>query len=145
MRTVREDYLIKVVGSQESDDDQHETISLMTRGEFVCKDHNYYITYKESDTTGYAGCTTTVKAALDGSKVSMLRFGPAPGQLIVEKGVRHICHYETGQGSLSLGLTADEIDCELKEDGGRLRFSYLLDFGEETLSRNTVDITVRRA
>ena len=41
MRTVREDYLIKVVGSQESDDDQHETISLMTRGEFVCKDHNY--------------------------------------------------------------------------------------------------------
>ena len=70
-----------------------------------------YITYKETDATGYAGCTTTVKAEENGRRVSMLRFGPVPGQLIVEKGVRHICHYETGQGSLSLGLTADEIDC----------------------------------
>lgn len=145
MRTIREDFLIKVVGTQESDDSRQETISLMTRGEFTRKDHCFYITYKESDTTGYAGCTTTVKAEADGSKASMLRFGPAPGQLIVEKGVRHICHYETGQGSLSLGLTADEIDCGLNDEGGHLRFSYLLDLGEETLSHNTVDITVRRA
>ncbi len=144
MGMIREDYLIKVVGGQETDDGQSDTISLMTKGDFTQKGHSYYITYKESGTTGYAGCTTTVKADMDGSRVSLLRFGPTPGQLIVEKGARHICHYETGQGSLSLGLTADEILCELTEEGGHLHFSYLLDFGDEMLSRNTVDITVRR-
>lgn len=145
MRTIREDYLIKVVGSQEGDDGQKDTVSLVTKGEFTHKDHSYYITYKETDTTGYAGCTTTVKAEENGSRVSMLRFGPVPGQLIVEKGVRHICHYETGQGSLSLGLTADEIICNLNEEGGTLQYSYLLDISDETLSHNAVTITVRKA
>ena len=74
----------------------------------------------------------------------MLRFGPVPGQLVVEKGVRHICHYETGQGSLSLGLTADEIVCDLTEEGGTLKYSYLLDISDEAISRNTVTITVRK-
>ena len=62
----------------------------------------------------------------------------------MEKDVRHICHYETGQGSLSLGLAADEIRCELGAKGGRLFFSYLLDFGSELLSRNSVSITVKK-
>ncbi len=144
MRTIREDHLIKVEGFQEGDG-LHDSISLVTKGEFIHKDHTYYITYKESETTGFAGCTTTVKAQEDGRKVSMIRFGPAAGQLVLEKGIRHICHYETGQGSLSLGLSADEIICELNEAGGQLRFSYLLDFGADTLSKNTVHITVRKA
>ncbi len=144
MRTIREDHLIKVVGTQEGDD-AHDSISLVTKGEFVIKDNTFYITYKETEATGFAGCSTTVKAKADGSKVSMLRFGAISSQLTLEKGTRHICHYETGQGSLSLGLAADEIDCALNEDGGLLRFSYLLDFGAETLSKNTVEITVRKA
>ncbi len=145
MRTIREDYLIKVVGSQEDDDGQRDSVSLVTKGEFNHRDRSFYITYKETDATGYAGCTTTVKAEENGRRVTMLRFGPVPGQLIVEKGTRHICHYETGQGSLTLGLTADEILCALDENGGTLRYSYLLDIGDETLSHNTVDITVRKA
>ncbi len=142
MREIREDHLIKVLGTQEGDGNK-DSVSLVTKGEFVYRDGTFYITYKESDTTGFAGCTTTVKARDDGSRVSMIRFGPTPGQLTVEKGVRHICHYETGQGSLSLGLAADEIRCELNETGGELFFSYLLDFGAETLSKNSVRITVR--
>ena len=35
MRTIREDYLIKVVGSQEGDDGQKDTVSLVTKGEFT--------------------------------------------------------------------------------------------------------------
>lgn len=144
MREIREDHLIHVEGIQESGD-VRDRISLVTKGEFVCRDRAYYITYRETEATGYAGCTTTVKAQEDGERVSMLRFGPAPSQLLLERGVRHICHYETGQGALSLGLCADEIVCDLSEDGGSLRFSYLVDMGEETLSKNSVHITVRRA
>ena len=38
--------------------------------------------------------------------VSMTRFGKTSSQLIIEKGIRHLCHYETGYGSISLGVAA---------------------------------------
>ena len=83
-----------------------DTVELMTRGSLVHKDGAYYIVYKETETTGYEGCTTTVKVAEDARKVSMLRFGKQSSQLIIEKGTRHLCHYETGYGSVSLGVAA---------------------------------------
>ena len=39
----------------------------------------------------------------------MLRFGKNGGvgtQLQIEKGKRNLCHYETGFGSMTLGVTA---------------------------------------
>ena len=120
-----------------------DTVELMTRGSLVHKDGAYYIVYKETETTGYEGCTTTVKVAEDARKVSMLRFGKQSSQLIIEKGTRHLCHYETGYGSISLGVAADVIEQRLDENGGRLKFSYTLDSGAESfISRNLVDITV---
>lgn len=107
---------------------------------------SFFITYKESETTGYAGCTTTVKVAEDGRKVAMLRFGPAASQLIIEKGTRHLCHYETGYGSMTLGVAADEIESQLFDEGGQVKFSYTLDADQDmVLSRNLVTITVKKA
>ena len=81
--------------------------------------------------------------AEDARKVSMLRFGKQSSQLIIEKGTRHLCHYETGYGSVSLGVAADVIEQRLDENGGSLKFSYTLDSGAENfISRNLVDITV---
>ena len=62
-----------------------------------------------------------------------------------EKGRRHVCHYETGHGSLSLGVAADEIQSRLSDKGGTVQFSYLLDVDASAVSRNTVKITVKPA
>ena len=69
-------------------EEKEEFVELMTRGQFVQKGGSYYITYKETETTGYEGCTTTLKIAADGSRVAMLRFGKGGGagtQLLIEK------------------------------------------------------------
>ena len=102
---MEEKYLITIKGTMEQRGDT-DTVELMTRGSLVHKDGAYYIVYKETETTGYEGCTTTVKVAEDARKVSMLRFGKQSSQLIIEKGTRHLCHYETGYGSISLGVAA---------------------------------------
>ena len=140
---MKEDYLITIHGTMEQDGES-DSVKLMTRGSFVKRNGSFFISYKETEATGYAGCVTTVKVE-DSHKVSMLRFGPAPSQLVIEKGRRHVCHYDTGAGPLSLGVAADEISSRLNEEGGRLRFSYLLDVDAESISRNTVDIRVKRA
>ena len=141
-KALKEDYIIRI-SSEIEQGDEPQKIQLMTRGSFVFRDGSYYITYKETETTGYEGCITTLKLAADGSRVAMLRYGQAPTQLILEKGRRNLCHYETGYGSLTLGVTADEIVCSLTEKGGTARFSYLLDADSTALvSTNRMEITV---
>ena len=139
---MEERFLITIKGTMEQRGDS-DTVELMTRGNLVHKENAYYIVYKETETTGYAGCTTTVKVAEDARRVSMTRFGKNHSQLIIEKGTRHLCHYETGYGAVSLGVAADAIEHALTEQGGRLQFSYTLDSGAENfISRNLVDIAV---
>ncbi len=138
---MREDYLITIDGTMEHDGET-DNVRLMTRGSFVRRGGSYYITYQETEATGYQGCVTTVKVDGD-DKVSKLRYGTAPRQLYIEKGRRHVCHYETGQGSLSLGVAADDIQSQLSEEGGRVLFSYYLDMDAQSISKNIVDITVK--
>ena len=133
--------LICIDGTVDQQGEQ-QRIQLKTRGSFLRRGNSFFITYEETEATGYAGCTTTVKVAADESRVAMLRFGPASSQLIIEKGVRHVCHYETGVGALTLGVAADEIRCQLTDAGGQAFFSYTLDDGTQELSRNLVEVTV---
>ena len=141
---MNEDFLIRIDGRMEQGDES-DTVQLMTRGSFVFRGGSFFISYKESQTTGYEGCTTTVKVAKDESKVSLTRFGPAAGQLVVEKGTRHLCHYDTGYGAMTLGVAADEIHSRLTDEGGEVEFSYTLDSDQNTiLSRNLVKISVKR-
>ena len=92
------------------------------------------------------GTTEPLFGEQTGSRVVMLRFGKNGGvgtQLQIEKGKRNLCHYETGFGSMTLGVTADEIVNELTEKGGTVRFAYLLDANSADLvSRNRLEVTV---
>lgn len=152
-KPLKEDYIIRIKSRIEQhidepmeDEEKEEFVELMTRGQFVQKGGSYYITYKETETIGFAGCTTTIKIAADGSRVGLLRFGPANAQLIIERDRRSICHYETEVGSLTLGVTGDGIECNLTETGGTARFSYLLDADDpiSIINRNTLEISVQK-
>ncbi len=141
---MKEDYLITIHGTMEQDGDS-DSVELMTRGSFVRRGGSFFISYNETEATGYKGCVTTVKVSEDARKVSLMRFGPMPSSLVIEKGRRHVCHYDTGAGALSLGVAADEIVSNLHDEGGTVDFSYMLDVDAEELSRNLVHITVRPA
>ena len=125
-----ENYIIRIKSSIDQFDNEgvireedRDHIELMTRGSFTKKNGSYYISYKETQTIGFEGCTTTIKIAEDGSRVALLRFGRANSQLLIERDRRNLCHYETEVGSLTLGVTGDGIDCKLTEKGGSAAFS----------------------
>lgn len=140
---MKEDYLIQVKGTIDQDGET-DTIELITRGNFVWRSGKYFISYAETEATGYQGSTTTVRVEKD-EKVSMLRHGASPSQLIIEKGKRHVCHYNTAYGTINLGVAADTIHNHLTDKGGEISFSYTLDSGREHLSFNQVKITVQEA
>ena len=140
---MKENYLIKINGLQMQDDEKND-VTLSTRGNFVEKNGKYYIIYKESETTGYLGCTTTVKVEGE-NKVSMTRQGPMPSQLIIEKNNRNVCHYETGYGSLALGISANYIKNNLTSEGGKVEFAYEMDLNSSSISTNTIKIDIKRS
>ena len=150
-KATNENYIIRIKSYIDQFDSEGNTkeenrdhIELMTRGSLVKKGESFYITYKETQTIGFEGCTTTIKIAEDGSRVALLRFGRANSQLLIERERRNLCHYETEVGSLTLGVTGDGIDCNLTEKGGSAVFSYLLDADDARLvSRNTLEMTVQ--
>lgn len=135
------DYLISIDGTM-LQDGESDNVRLLTRGRFVKRGANFFITYNETEATGYEGSTTTVKVE-EGQRVSMTRFGKTHSKLIIERGRRHVCHYESGYGSLSLGISADEIINNLTDQGGDVTFSYTLDSGNVQISHNQVKITVQ--
>ena len=150
----KENYIIRIKSLSEQFDhmepvpsEEEERIEIMTYGTFVKKGGSYYITYKETQTVGFEGCTTTIKIAEDGSRVALLRFGKVNTQLVIQRDYRNICYYETEVGPITLGVTGDGIACDLSEPaGGTAKFSYLLDADDPTalINRTTLEIQVEK-
>lgn len=150
---MKEDFIIRIKSQSEQFEhaqpvrvEEDDRIEIMTYGNLVKKGGFYYITYKETQTIGFEGCSTTIKIAADGSRVVLLRFGPANTQLLIERDRRNICYYETEVGSLTLGVTGDGIECDLTEKGGTASFSYLLDADDpiSIINRTTLEISVSK-
>lgn len=151
-RSPIENYIIRIKSSIDQFDNEgvireedRDHIELMTRGSFTKKNGSYYISYRETQTIGFEGCTTTIKIAEDGSRVALLRFGKVNTQLVIQRDYRNICYYETEVGPITLGVTGDGIACDLSEPaGGTAKFSYLLDADDPTalINRTTLEIQV---
>ena len=149
-----ENYIIRIKSSIDQFDNEgvireedRDHIELMTRGSFTKKNGSYYISYKETQTIGFEGCTTTIKIAEDGSRVALLRFGKVNTQLVIQRDYRNICYYETEVGPITLGVTGDGIACDLSDPaGGTAKFSYLLDADDPTalINRTTLEIQVEK-
>ena len=136
------EFLLTIVGTQ-ADEEEKDEVELFTTGNFYRTDHSWCIAYDESEATGFEGNRTIVELDDDLRRVTMTRLGNTSSQLIIERGVRHQCTYDTGYGSLIIGVSGDYIHSTLSEEGGDLGFGYSLDVNTSLASENTVAITVR--
>ncbi|MBP0963419.1 MAG: DUF1934 domain-containing protein [Oscillospiraceae bacterium] len=137
------EFLLTIVGTQ-ADEEEKDEVELFTTGNFYRTDHSWCIAYDESEATGFEGNRTVVELEDDLGRVTMNRLGNTASQLIIEKGVRHQCTYNTGYGSMIIGVSGDYIHSSLTEKGGELSFGYSLDVNTSLVSENTVTITVRQ-
>lgn len=121
--------------------DEAETMELKTVGKFGIKDGKTYIAYDDSAAFEAQDVTTIVK--IKNGQVSLQRTGQVTGRLLVEKGQRHLCCYNTGQGNLMIGIFGETVDNALTETGGQLLMRYTIDINSSMVSRNEVKIFVK--
>ena len=122
--------------------DQKDVTQLSTKGSYCLKNNSAYISYEESEATGFAGVHTVLKVEGD-RKVTLTRRGTVGAQLMMEQGVRHLCHYGTEYGDLQLGVFTNRIASRLDENGGSVEFAYSLDVNSALASENEVSIQVK--
>ena len=107
------------------------------------RDGERVITYDESETTGMEGSQMQMRVARDGM-ISIVRTGTYQTHLVVQKGKKHFCHYETPFGEFAVGVSAKWVRNELTDEGGRLAMRYTVDANSTLLSDNEIHIDVRK-
>lgn len=138
---MKKDVFISIKGVQQVDDQQDIT-ELFTQGLFYKKDNSFYITYDETETTGFEGSKTMLR--IEGSnKVTLMRSGSVKSHLIMESGSRNIGHYGTLDGDMMIGVYTKEISNNITENGGDLYFHYSLDINSTLISENEVFVKVK--
>ncbi len=139
---MKKDVLITIKGTQYVEE-ENDSVELTTVGSMYRQNDVYYICYDESEATGYGKGKTTLKVEGE-RRVTMRRMGAkSNSQLIIEKGARHQCAYDTEFGTLMLGVSGDEITSRLGDSGGHLKVRYTLDVNASTASENELSVDVK--
>ena len=87
--------------------------------------------------------TSVIKVEGD-KKVTLIRNGEDRTRLVLEKGKRHQCFYNTGFGNMMVGVFTQRIDADLSDDGGQLEVSYSLDINSGLTSINQIFIDIKK-
>ena len=101
------------------------------------------IAYEESETTGMEGSDMQLRISPD-NMVSIIRTGNYQTHLVVQKGRKHFCHYETPFGDFAVGVSARFVNNRLTDEGGSLRLRYTVDANSTLLSDNEIWIDVKK-
>lgn len=101
--------------------------------------------YKEYDEDNPSSKITSILKIEGNQKVTLIRNGGQNSRLILEKGQRHLCHYDTGYGSMMVGVFANRIHTDLTDNGGKLEVSYSLDINSGLTSINEIFINIKEA
>lgn len=137
---------IKGIYHPDGDDEPMEA-ELITDGYMYRLGGYWYVTYVETETTGYEGCITTLKVAVDdtgenGHVVTLTRKGDASSHLIMQQGTRTLGSYNVFGNTMEIGVYTDDMEYQFGENGGRFHLHYTLDMNTNLLSENELTIEV---
>lgn len=140
---MRKDVIIHINGCPKYEDSDGESIELTTAGRLYRKNGSYYIIYKESELTGMEGVTTTVK--VEDQRITLMRNGMYPTQMIFEKGQRHFGYYNTEFGALTVAVSARDVRHSMTDSGGELLIDYAIEVDSVLTGENLFKIRVKEA
>lgn len=136
--------IIDIKGTQIVDGED-DIVELTTVGKMNTVGNKTYLRYDDSTATGIDGVSCMIKLDREENSVVMQRSGALNSRMYIKEGQRHICHYETSQGTITMGIFGEIVNSDLSDKGGSLYMSYTIDVNYGMISRNKVEINVKEA
>ncbi len=131
---------ISIKTYQDIDGDAEEPIELQTTGKFGVINDKYYIVYKESEMTGFADTTTTIK--IWDESVTVTRKGKYNMKIDYIKGEHKLCLYPTPYGEIGASVKTFDVDYSFGDANGWLKVDYTIDADNENFCRNSLNVRV---
>lgn len=139
---MKEQWVMTLKSIQRDMEDTSETV-LDTEVQYYTENGDRIIAYEESEATGMEGSHMQLRVS-PGDMVSVIRTGEFQTHLVVQRGRKHFCHYETPFGEFAVGVSAKWIRNQLTDEGGSLALRYTVDANSTLLSDNEIHIEVRK-
>lgn len=138
-----EDISIMVPDEVEGEQEK-ETLEMITQGLVRVRGGRVEIAYDEGELSGMEGSQTVVSYAVhDPETVSMIRTGAVSTALVFERGVRHLCTYETPYMPFQIGVYALLVDNRLESEGV-ICLDYLIEIRGAQAERCRMTLTVTK-
>lgn len=126
------------------DEQDCETLEMITEGIVRVRSGRVEIVYDEGELSGMEGSRTTVSYAKNEPRtVSMIRTGAVSTVLVFERGVRHLCTYETPYMPFQIGVLALSVDNRLESEG-EIVLDYLIEIRGAQAERCKMTMKVTR-
>ena len=133
--------LITVTGTQVNECGDVDTQEFITTGNCSLKKDAYFLIYSESEITGMAGTTTSLK--VEPGRVTLNRMGASQLKQVFETGLRYRSNYVTPHGSIYMAVVCSKVEANLTDSGGSINLEYVLEVENQKLSDNILTVTVR--
>ena len=117
--------VLSIKGRQSYQDQEPDSIELVTEGTMDFLDGGWNISYEESELTGLEGVTTTFR--VEPGRVTLTREGKLNSQMVFEEGVSHDTLYQMDFGTLMLTVKATRVYYDILPDGGTIDLVYKID------------------
>ena len=135
--------IISIKGEERNLYGEDDKIEFITEGNYYERNGKSYLSYKETEMSGFGNTTTTLK--IDGDTVSMTRFGNINTHMVFSPGKRHLSHYETPYGSFTIGVIPDEVAIDMTDGAGNINISYNLEIDNSPSATHSLNLSVRNA
>ncbi len=140
---MEKDVIISIKGTQQSEDQEADTIELVTEGRLEHHAGHYTLSYQETELTGLEGTLTTFQ--VEGDRITLMRVGGVSSQMVFEQGRRHLSMYDTPYGSMTVGVNTRNMVADLSERGGHIQIDYALEIDHALAGTNTFLIDIKEA
>lgn len=127
--------MLSIQGRQAYQDQEPDSIELVTEGTMEFRDGGWDIRYEESELTGLQGVTTTFR--VEPGKITLTRTGGLKSQMVFQQGVSHDSLYQMDFGALMITVCAQSIFFDITPAGGFIDLAYTIEI--EKSSVGTVD------
>ena len=117
--------MLSIVGRQAYEDQEPDSIELVTEGTMTLRNGGWDITYEESDLTGLKGVTTTFR--VEPGKIVLTRTGRLQSTMIFESGVAYDSLYQMEFGTLLMRTTAKQVLFDITPAGGFIDLVYSIE------------------
>lgn len=135
------DVMLSIKGIQHYEEQEPETIELVTEGILEQTDTGWSLSYEESELTGLAGVNTTF--SVKPGCITLTRTGKLSSTMVFEEGVIHESLYRMEFGALLLTVCANKVRYELGPQGGTIDLTYAIEIEQSAAGFIDYHLTIQ--